>query len=207
MRLYNKKQLQVFKATSKDETRPALNGVLFEENKVVATDGHRLVVVENKPMDEKDWPVNGVNWNTDNNDSFIVNRKSIEKAIKNIPKSKGRPILENVAIGLTEKGKATLQTTDLEHTDNIVTETAEGRFPDYKLVLPDVHSKKTEYKSKVAVNAKYMKEAFELMGNLTDESGNVQIHIKDQNSSIVLTCEDQDNNKTTAVIMPMRMDK
>lgn len=49
MKLYNDKQLLCVRMASKDETRQALNGLYFEGNKTIATDGHRMMIVESKP--------------------------------------------------------------------------------------------------------------------------------------------------------------
>ena len=207
MKLYSKQQLQVVKACSKDETRAALNGVLVDKNKLVATDGHRMIVVEDKAIDNsKDWPVNGVDWQASNK-PFIIPSSAINKAIKNIPKSKdtrGLPILEKVAIGETPENTITLQTTDLDTTDNVKTKTVDGKFPDYERVIPTL-GEVGGYDKKVGLNAHYMIEALQLMINFADDKSKmVTFHMKDENHSIVLTCENEET-KTTCVVMPMRL--
>ena len=207
MKLYSKQQLQVVKACSKDETRAALNGVLVDKNKLVATDGHRMIVVEDKAIDNsKDWPVNGVDWQASNK-PFIIPSSAINKAIKNIPKSKdtrGLPILEKVAIGETPENTITLQTTDLDTTDNVKTKIVNGKFPDYERVIPNL-GEVGGYDKKVGLNAHYMVEALQLMINFADEKSKmVTFHMKDENHSIVLTCENEET-KTTCVVMPMRL--
>ena len=209
MKLYSKQQLQAVKACSKDETRPAINGVLVDKNKLVATDGHRMIVVEDKAIDSaKDWPVNGVDWQASNK-PFIIPASAINKAIKNIPKSKdtrGLPILEKVAIGETPENTITLQTTDLDTTDNVKTKIlySNSKFPDYERVIPTL-GEVGGYDKKVGLNARYMIEALQLMINFADEKSKmVTFHMKDENHSIVLTCENEET-KTTCVVMPMRL--
>ena len=207
MKLYSKQQLQVVKACSKDETRPAINGVLVDENKLVATDGHKMFIVEDKAIDNaKDWPVNGVDWQA-SNQPFIIPSSAINKAIKNIPKSKDtkdNPILEKVAIGETPENTITLQTTDLDTTDNVKTKIVDGKFPDYERVIPTL-GEVGGYDKKVGLNAHYMIEALQLMINFADEKSKmVTFHMKDENHSIVLTCENEET-KTTCVVMPMRL--
>jgi DNA polymerase III sliding clamp (beta) subunit (PCNA family) len=207
MKLYSKKQLQVVKGCSPDETRPALNGVLADKNKLVATDGHKMFIVEDKAIDsDKDWPVNGVDWQASNK-PFIIPSSAINKAIKNIPKSKdtgGNPILEKVAIGETPENTITLQTTDLDTTDNIKTKKVDGKFPNYERVIPTL-GEVGGYDKKVGLNAHYMIEALKLMINFADDKSKmVTFHMKDENHSIVLTCENEET-KTTCVVMPMRL--
>ena len=207
MRLYSKKQLQVVKGCSPDETRPSLNGVLADKNKLVATDGHKMFIVEDNAIDRsKEWPVNGVDWQ-DSSEPFIIPSSAINKAIKNIPKSKdtrGLPILEKVAIGETPENTITLQTTDLDTTDNVKTKAVDGKFPDYRRVIPTL-GEVGGYDKKVGLNAHYMIEALQLMINFADEKSKmVTFHMKDENHSIVLTCENEET-KTTCVVMPMRL--
>ena len=141
MRLFNKKQLEIIKFSSTDSTRAALHGLLFDGNKTVATDGHRLVYVESEPEERVEWQANGVEW-SENDKPFIVHRPTIEKALKNIPKKPDLPVLENAAIGLKvvptgHPDKVVCQTTDLDNTENVEARTVDGKFPSYEQVIPD----------------------------------------------------------------------
>jgi DNA polymerase III sliding clamp (beta) subunit (PCNA family) len=210
MRLYTKEELQIIKAASNDETSPSLNGVLVDGNKLVATDGHRLMIVENTNKKDEPWPIEETNWKQIK-EPFIVPKKAIEKAIKNIPKksdigpmvkfSMKNELLKKVAIGQIEENKINLQTSDLKTTDNVQTRMVENKFPNYKQVVP---SNDEGYDKTIGLNATYMIEALQMMLPFTSNNKMVKFSMKDENHSIVLEC---DNNgiKTTCIVMPIRL--
>jgi DNA polymerase III sliding clamp (beta) subunit (PCNA family) len=211
MKLYSKKQLETVKFVSSDDTRQALQSVLIEGNSVIATDGHRLLKITNNEIntrasDDK-WPVNGVAWD-DNEEPFLLQKSAVEKAIKNVPKPKdvgATPICLNVAIGKVEEGeKIVCQTTDLDTTDQVTAKRVDGKFPNYKQVMPD----KSDY-IKVGISAKYLKEVCQVLEKYNDNSM-VALHVRpdggnNQQYPIMVTTEDDNGNEAQAVIMPMKL--
>ena len=107
-------------AVSHDETRYALNGVLFviqsKEMRVVATDGHRLAVAT-RPLTQGATPVTG-----------IVPRK----AVSEIQRALGAG--EEVQIAITEN-QFVLQMPNFVMTARLI----EGQFPNYEAVIPKAH--------------------------------------------------------------------
>lgn len=225
MKLFNRKQLENIKLSSKDDTRQTLTGLFFTGNSTVSTDGHRLMKVTANYTEENknhlaDWPANGVNWNP-SQDSFILARSTVEKAIKNIPKS-GHPQLDYVAIGLTttppgESKKAVCQTTDLDSVNNLETRTIEGKFPDYERCLPDYENLEHEHLSlevnpnpspkyiRVGISAKYLKEICAQLEKYQDKSHMIALYIKDEISPICITAQDDEKTEALAVVMPMKL--
>jgi DNA polymerase-3 subunit beta len=107
-------------AVSHDETRYALNGVLFviqaKDMRVVATDGHRLAVAM-RPLTGGATPVTG-----------IVPRK----AVSEIQRALGAG--EEVQIAITDN-QFVLQMPNFVMTARLI----EGQFPNYEAVIPKAH--------------------------------------------------------------------
>lgn len=207
MKLFNKKQLENVKLASKDETRQVFCGLRIEGDSTVSTDGHRLMKVTwNKPRDIEDWPANGIKW-AKKEEPFILPRSTVEKALRNIPKRPAYPILENVAIGLKDtKGKGpdqfVVQTSDLENTDNVEGKTVEGKYPDYKQVIPDFENSKKYHK--VGLSAKYLKEICAQLEKYKD-SHMVTFYMGKETDPVVITADDKEGTEATAVLMPMKL--
>jgi DNA polymerase-3 subunit beta len=107
-------------AISHDETRYALNGILFslqpKDVRLVATDGHRLAVAS-RPVAEGVGPLTG-----------IVPRK----AVAEIQRVLGAG--EDVQLALTEN-QFVLQMSNFVMTARLI----EGQFPNYEAVIPRAH--------------------------------------------------------------------
>ena len=107
-------------AVSHDETRYALNGVLFvvqaKEMRVVATDGHRLAIAS-RALSQAATPVTG-----------IVPRK----AVAEIQRALG--VGEDIQLAITEN-QFVLQMPNFVMTARLI----EGQFPNYDAVIPKGH--------------------------------------------------------------------
>ena len=107
-------------AVSHDETRYALNGVLFviqaKEMRVVATDGHRLAIAS-RPLPQAATPVTG-----------IVPRKAVSEILRALGAG------EEVQIAITDN-QFVLQMPNFVMTARLI----EGQFPNYEAVLPKGH--------------------------------------------------------------------
>jgi len=220
MRLFNKKQLEIIKFSSTDPSRQALYGLLFDGNKTVATDGHRLVYVESEPEEGVEWQANGVEW-SENDKPFIVHRPTIEKALKNIPKKPDLPVLENAAIGLKvvptgHPDKVICQTTDLDNTENVEARTVDSKFPSYEQVIPDF--KNPDQYQRVGVNARYLKEVCMLLEKYEEKDHCITLYLKKdgmdeengikklgEHLSMVVTADDGKGTTATAILMPVRL--
>lgn len=225
MKLLNRKNLEIVKLASNDETRAALNGLLIDGNTTVASNGHIAIEVKAEALPSEDWPANSVKWSAEEK-PFIMDRKTVEKVLKNIPKKTSMPILQNVATGLiqVEEGSAkkyVCQTTDLDRTENLEARTIEGIFPKYQQIIPPFESEALY--QRVGISAGYLKEVCSILEKYKD-SKMITLYVrKDQdavkasegvkakeavqgaNFPIVLTAEDENKTKATAVIMPMRL--
>jgi DNA polymerase-3 subunit beta len=120
-------------AISHDETRYALNGVLFalqgKEMRLVATDGHRLAL-SLRTLGEVGRPITG-----------IVPRKAIAEIMRVLGAG------ETVQLGITEN-QFVLQMPNFVMTARLI----EGQFPNYEAVIPKEHPGKLII-SRAAVSA------------------------------------------------------
>jgi DNA polymerase-3 subunit beta len=107
-------------AVSHDETRYALNGVLFviqpKEMRVVATDGHRLAIAS-RGLAQAATPVTG-----------IVPRKAVSEIMRALGAG------EEVQLAITEN-QFVLQMPNFVMTARLI----EGQFPNYEAVIPKGH--------------------------------------------------------------------
>ena len=107
-------------AVSHDETRYALNGVLFviqaKEMRVVATDGHRLAIAS-RPLPQTATPVTG-----------IVPRKAVSEILRALGAG------EEVQLAITDN-QFVLEMPNFVMTARLI----EGQFPNYEAVIPKGH--------------------------------------------------------------------
>lgn len=126
---------------SKDPTRPSLHGVRVEPGRLIACDGHRLLIVHEgldpKPPDE------GENYPT-------ILRDSVERVVKVASKTD--------TIDIAENGTATVGTVTLK------TEKSDAPFPEYLRVLP----KRESAAVVVRLDARYLKGIAEAAVKLTE---------------------------------------
>lgn len=116
---------EVIKASSKDESKPLLTGVLVEINtdtlRMVATDSYRLAVYENKI---EGGPAQEI--------KIIVPARSLRELIRIVsPKESGQ-----ISINLTEN-QAIFRTESAE----LISRLIDGDFPNYKQLLPEGYEK------------------------------------------------------------------
>jgi DNA polymerase III sliding clamp (beta) subunit (PCNA family) len=214
MKTFTKNQLLVGKASSNDAGRHALNGILVEGNKTIATNGHILIMNENLEKTDP-WELNGVQWEVDrwlshieeiDETPFIISNEAVKKALKNFPKVKkgDNSNRSRMAIGqsksscVTDMSAITMQNSD---NDKIESQAVDGKFPDYKRVIPDT----TDY-IKVGVNATYLKQICEVLEK--SGNGNIVLNFKKEdahNHPIVIENIDQADEKITSVLMPVRL--
>ncbi|MBI1912253.1 MAG: DNA polymerase III subunit beta [Deltaproteobacteria bacterium] len=113
-------------AVSTDETRYNINGFLLEKDdttiRMVATDGHRLALIEKK---------DGKNMPTEEKEGVLLPRKGVMEMRKLLDEKEG-----NFQLGISQKSA-------IMKKDNAVISVRllEGEFPDYKKVIPKDNDK------------------------------------------------------------------
>ena len=98
--IYSKENLSI-KEFCGDDTRPVLAGVAFYHNKTVATDSYVLAEVSTPAIDKNEAPEipNHRKLGYINNEPIIVDKKSVEKVLKNLPSKTSLPVLANTWLG------------------------------------------------------------------------------------------------------------
>lgn len=204
--LYNKENLAVSIACSKEETRPALNGVHFEsDGSTVATDGHILCHVEACKAEVEKFPKTESEDQKIDEKGIIVPLQNVQAIAKTILKRTILPILKHCQYVNNQNGNgensATFVTTDLENTQKHKTRLIEGKYPNWKQLfdLPE-----PEYE--IAVSA-YVLEKLAKFVKATEEREPKLIKLKfhGRNAAIEFDAgETESGQKITGLFMPCK---
>ena len=179
---FNKAQLPaVLAAASKDETRYNLNGILFEAERLVATDGHRLHMVEGDKT------------------PMLAPIVLAYDSCKRIAQAMGaKDTAEIVAVaGLNvPETLVHISPSGIE----IACEVIVGTFPDYSKVVPEPDDTKRRF----IVSARYLKElceaAIKAEGMTKNSPHPIQFEIGDDLCAIRV--DGQAEHTFTGVVMP-----
>ncbi|WP_373538450.1 DNA polymerase III subunit beta [Chamaesiphon sp.] len=181
-------------ACSQDESKQVLTGVYLkvepERLEFAATDGHRLGIVEVYPSDYEpsvDAPAErGAQPNTG---SFEVTVPA--KALRELEKMLGSGH-EVDRLGLQlEQGQVVFGWADRK----LTTRTLEGKYPDYRLLIPK------QFQRQITLDRKQLLTALERIAVLADRSNLVKFSIDSTKQSIDLTVESQDRGSGRESLM------
>jgi DNA polymerase III subunit beta len=171
-------------ACSQDESKQVLTGVYLkvepERLEFAATDGHRLGIVEVYP-NESQVPQTG------EEESLVANTGSFEvtvpaKALRELEKmlATGQ---DGDRLGLQlEQGQVVFGWGDRK----LTTRTLEGKYPDYRLLIPK------QFQRQITLDRKQILSALERIAVLADQSNLVKFSINSAEQSIDLSVESQD---------------
>ncbi|MDP2668871.1 MAG: DNA polymerase III subunit beta [bacterium] len=148
----------VLNASQFSDLRPELNGVLFKleinnDLKIAATDSFRLA--------EKTIPFDKINTNHKEDIEFIMPLKTAYEAIRAV-KSGG------VVRIYSDENQIILKTDNIEIFSRIL----EGKFPDYKHIIPN------KFKSEITVKKDDFMSAIKLSGVFSGKSGEIKLEAK-----------------------------
>ncbi len=169
-------------ACSQDETKQILTGVNLkveaEKLEFAATDGHRLSVVEAYPE------------NVDGIEPDAV--KSLEltvpaRALRELEKMLGsKPATEKVGLHLGA-GQVVFEWQTSQGQQQLTTRTLEGRYPDYRMLIPQ------RFDKQVTIDRKQLVSSLERIAVLADQHNNlVKFTISNSEQSVYLSVEAQD---------------
>jgi len=195
--LYNQNCVNICKFASKSETRPELAGVFFKTDRVVITDGFRLIEMT-VPSDIKieDYPKVQGKSAMRGFKPFIISAKELSK-IK-IPKNKTLFILNNIAVNYVDDQRVELMTTNLETADIKSFKRIDGQFPDYEKIFPT-----GEVKAEISCNGEMLAEMLEVMSKLDNNNKTVKIKFYGDNIPLVLEAKNN-NQEARSLLMPLR---
>ncbi len=156
-------------ALSKDEVRPAMNGVFFQMSeeglKNVATDGHRLVYINKK------------NAEFSYNAEFIIPERAVSILMKGLDDS-------DVTLYFKTEGSSTVSfvLNDVE----LVTRLIDKKYPDYRAVIP------AENDNLLKINFKELQDAIKRMMLFTTSSNTRRVKLSLTNNNLEISAEDVD---------------
>jgi len=167
---------KVFPALSKDETRPALNGVLFTYKdfhlNFVATDSFRLAQDQIETFKD--------NINTDKEIKVIVPRETISKLLKITPKNS----TVEISIELLEKDNFARIVLIVDNT-RIVSRLIDAEFPKYEQLLPEF------YYLDIITDKEALLKAVERAKVILEKPSNSYYQSSDSSNSVIIETGDQ----------------
>jgi DNA polymerase III subunit beta len=174
-------------ACSQDESKQVLTGVYLkvepERLEFAATDGHRLGIVEVYPNDTDaaaDGESEAESVANPSMGSFEVTVPA--KALRELEKMLGSGQDED-RLGLQlEQGQVVFGWGDRK----LTTRTLEGKYPDYRLLIPK------QFQRQITLDRKQLLSALERIAVLADQTNLVKFSIDSASQSIALSVESQD---------------
>lgn len=208
--MFNKNNLLIHSIANKnDNGKIILQGVKFEKDKTVATDGYKLIEVKNpdEMLDDKEFPqINEDNKTIKfNENGCIIPTKSIKKVLSNLTnKNPNLPILNNCIFLNSNKENSKIATTDLEQIDIVKVRNIIGDYPDCNEIIPKNIDNK-EY-IKIIVNIKFLKEIIETISKMNLSSQNINLYLSSENKEkpIIIKTNTKEKQNITALLMPVK---
>ncbi len=172
-------------ACSQDESKQVLTGVYLKVEsdrlEFAATDGHRLGIVEVYPNEAETSDTTTADPTTSTNKgSFEVTVPA--KALRELEKMLGSG-QEGDKLGLQlEQGQVVFGWGERK----LTTRTLEGKYPDYRLLIPK------QFQRQITLDRKQLLAALERIAVLSDQTNLVKFSINGENQSIDLSVDSQD---------------
>lgn len=204
--ILNKTLLAHSKIASRDDLRPILQAIKIENGThAVSTDGFKLLKTPLPQVEFSDLPNMPGYKNVDIKDALIP-MKSLETAIKQIPKKSTLPILQNTwTVESAQEETIRLISTDLESVNVPEIRKIEGEFPNYQIIIDSVEEE--PIKSKIAVNAQLMVEIMQAFVLAGVANNIVTMEIRSSDKAIIIRGENEGKEKVLGLIMPVRIDE
>ncbi len=177
-------------ACSQDETKQVLTGVYLKVKpdylEFAATDGHRLGIVEVYPARDEVESVEPSSEGTNKSFEVTVPAKAlreIEKMLSSTALITGNARQDGDKLGLQlEQGQVVFVWGE----QKLTTRTLEGKYPDYRLLIPK------QFQRRITLDRKQLLSALERIAILADQTNLVKFSIDGANQSISLSVEAQD---------------
>jgi DNA polymerase III subunit beta len=171
-------------ACSQDESKQVLTGVYLkvepERLEFAATDGHRLGIVEVYPSDSEASEGESTPADSGHKESFEVTVPA--KALRELEKMLGSGQEGDKLALQLEQGQVVFGWGERK----LTTRTLEGKYPDYRLLIPK------QFQRQITLDRKQLLSALERIAVLSDQTNLVKFSIDSTNQSIDLSVESQD---------------
>lgn len=192
--LLTKRQLLLHHTASKDDSRPVLEQIyVFKEDGetvAVSTDSYVLAEVREQTELAENFP--NVTPDVDNAEieSAYIQAEVAKKILPLIPKKVVLPVLGKALVQKDE-----LVTTDLDKTTKLITREQEGKYPDYKKLMPE---KPAEFR--VNLNPAKLKQVLEVF----KDEHTLSIEFGEKPLDPVILRGGSAGTKIMAVVMPLK---
>jgi len=204
--LLNRYNFLIHTFCDKSSTRPELGGIFISPDHSVATDGVKMIKVDNpKDVNSDDYPVLPNKSNPLGKfNSFILPQekaKEVLSVFNNQKKSETLPILNHAIIMKNDKDNVEIGKTDLESFNSITSRKIEGEYPKYNELFIE-RGKFIE----ISVNPKLIKEILDFYVSFIDNPvGDVKIKVPVKaNEPIRFYGKRDSGQEAKAVLMPMK---
>jgi len=193
----SKAELQAIKFSSVDESRPQINGLHITETKTIATDGHRLIVIERGKIPEFNrdgFPVDVISPAL----PITISRQSVETIIKAWPKIKKRDVQPVHEWGFLKVDSFTVLDANYNQIAFPIA-IVSGPFPQWDRVLP----KPEDRPERIGVNVNFLSDSSYMADKKT---GQIEIRTNTETESALLIGQNSQGQDCQQVVMPMRLD-
>jgi len=189
--------LKVAKIASKDTAKPTLSTIQITNDKIIATDGYKLLEATLQGFDSSQFPiVNNTELVEKIETPILIDAKAILKKIKFTANSP-LPILDTAILTNENENSISVTTTDLTTATTTQFKKIKMNFPDYKRIMPE-----DECNTKVTIDARYL---IELLNAFTDkEKSEVSLEFRGHNKPLVLKGMAASNKNKTGLLMPLK---
>lgn len=198
--MLNKSNLEI--AVIAEKSKYGESGILVNKGCTVVNDGRRLIeVTRPKAFNPEEFP-KIPNFTVKENHSFIMPAKEALKVASQIPRGKKYiPLLKNAVI--EQNSRVRIASTNLESASIIDVNPIEGKYPNYKEVIPQ-----GKFKHRIGVNPRYLMEICQLADKFQNEVDKRMILEFNDDGGIKLTTTNEDTEQEfTAVLMPMSLEE
>lgn len=196
--IYNQNNIDILKIAAKEEHRPAITGILFREDKTVATDAYRLIEVST-PKDTIDDATHELAGTLNAFKPFTANAQHL-KTIR-AKRDKALPVVGTIGIKTIDDDRVEIATVNKQLQIDVTTaQRITEPYPDYEKIIP-----KGKPAATVTINAKYLAEIAALLSKIQGK-GSQRITLKvykDEYAPLVLEGTNE-NQPARALIMPIQ---
>lgn len=194
--LYNKNNLAVVKCSAQTKgLRPALESVLFTNNKTVATDSFKIVEVSTPEIKDEFPEIPNKKALKDLEKPILLKAEQVAD-VKFFKKNKTLPILDNCILSSLDEKNYEITTTDLNKTNSVLVSKVDDNFPNYEPLFED-----EKVKAEITINGQFLAELLEVLNGVNKYS-HITLKIKD--TKIELQTEGENNQKGRALLMAVR---
>ena len=197
--IYNSNNFAIHKITGTD-SKPEISGVHITPQGTVATDSMALIFVSCPQDNPKDFPEKPNQPVKARQIDAIIPKNTAQKLEKELKSIKGDlPILKNTIISnFKDEKQVMFETTDLETWNTMTSKVIEGKFPDWRKLVPD-----KKVRAEFEVNADYLINLLSVLKNTTGNNKKITIKIYEKADPIFFEAKGS-GQESLGLLMPLK---